>query len=139
MVHVRPTLYTTGDEELYEIFMSLWISFLSMGRQNHFHIQQEAEFQDGIWGRKYAFMGWISYYNICREEEKRKVIQSAERHLDYIMACRKGIWKKKITETSGYLAGNQFQPLSEPVVLLYHRRKSGRLAAYKARLQEPGN
>lgn len=48
------------------------------------------------------------------------MIQSAERHLDYIMAhVGKESGKKKITETSDIWQGINSSSILEPVVLLY--------------------
>ncbi|MFR6581297.1 MAG: hypothetical protein ACLURP_04195 [Ruminococcus sp.] len=85
-------------------------------------------------------MGLISYYNICREEEKkRKVIQSAERHLDYIMAhVGKESGKRRLQETSDIWQGINSSSILEPVVLLYrivHEKKVSGLCSLYCRLR----
>ena len=132
------TYLYTRDEELYEILTESvdQLLFYQDGEGRISTYSKEAEFQGwDMWGRKYVLMGLISYYNICREEEKkRKVIQSAERHLDYIMAhVGKESGKKKITETSDIWQGINSSSILEPVVLLYrivHEKKYLDFAAY---------
>ncbi len=71
-----------------------------------------------VWGRKYALLGMIAYYDLTGKEE---VLQAAARAADHLIAIA-GPGKTKLTETGlSVLEALASCSVLEPVVLLYQR------------------
>ena len=118
------TYQYTEDEELYEILTEAVHMLLSTqeadGRISTYSRKEEFQGWD-MWSRKYVLLGFIHFYEICREEElKEQVLAAAEHHLSYIIAhVGKEAGKKKITQTSDLWQGINSSSILEPVVRLY--------------------
>lgn len=71
-----------------------------------------------IWGRKYALLGLIAYYD---QTGDKKTIETASKALDYLISVA-GPGKKKLTETGvTVLEALSSSSILEPIVLLYQR------------------
>ena len=71
-----------------------------------------------IWGRKYALLGLIAYYD---QTGDKKAIVAASKALDYLISVA-GPGKKKLTETGvTVLEALSSSSILEPIVLLYQR------------------
>lgn len=71
-----------------------------------------------IWGRKYALLGLVSYYD---QTGDKSAIEAASKALDDIISVA-GAGKQKLTETGlSLLEGLSSSSILEPVVLIYER------------------
>lgn len=69
-----------------------------------------------VWGRKYAMLGLIAWYDLSGD---KKALASACKVLDHLMT-QVGPGKKNIVETGNYL-GMASTSVLEPVIFLYNR------------------
>lgn len=99
------TYRATNDKKLYSILTESVKYILDFqdekGRFSTYSVQNEFCWFD-IWCRKYAMLGFISYFGICKNERlKKRVLRAVCRHADYIVKkIGKGRNKIEITETS---------------------------------------
>jgi len=92
----------------------------SNGRVSSYTVETEFEGWD-IWSRKYVLTGLFYFNDICMDEEfKKRILHSAEKQLDYIIA-RIGPGKKSIFETSNYWKGLNSFTILEPVMEAYKK------------------
>ncbi len=80
----------TRDEKLYGILETAIKDFLTArdeyGRFSTYTLETEFTGWD-MWGRKYALLGLLYFYEICKDERlKAEVLSAAEKHADYITA-----------------------------------------------------
>ena len=118
------TYQYTEDAELYDMLTEAVNMLLNTqetdGRISTYSRTEEFQGWD-MWSRKYVLLGLIHFYEICKDEEmKKRVLEAAERHLDYIIAhVGKEEGKKEITKTSDLWRGINSSSILEPVVRLY--------------------
>lgn len=99
------TYRVTNDKKLYSILTESVKYMLGFqdenGRFSTYSAQNEFCWFD-IWCRKYAMLGLISYYGICKNERlKKRVLRAVCRHADYLVKkIGNGRNKIEITETS---------------------------------------
>lgn len=80
----------THSEELYSVLKKAVIEFLSVqdesGRFSTY--TKETEFTGwDMWGRKYAMLGLLYFYDICKDRNlKSEIISALTKHADYITA-----------------------------------------------------
>ena len=116
----------TQDENLYNVLVETIEDMLSAqqpsGRFSTY--SEECEF-DGwdLWGRKYIFLGFQYFLDICKSDElKERVIKAMCAHADYIME-RVGLeeeGKKLITKCTRSWLGLNSASILEPFVRLYN-------------------
>ena len=118
-------VYTyTHDEELYKILTDTVVDLLSrqdeFGRFSTYNIDEEFRCWD-IWCRKYVLVGFLYYYQICKDEGlKNQIISACKNHLDYIVqkiGCNEG--QIDITTTSNFWGCVNSCTILEPVVEMY--------------------
>lgn len=75
-----------------------------------------------MWSRKYVMLGFLHFYEICKDESlKTKIITAVRKHLDYIIekvGDKSG--QVNITDTSDIWQGINSSSILEPVVMLYN-------------------
>ncbi|MBD5459393.1 MAG: hypothetical protein HDR26_00395 [Lachnospiraceae bacterium] len=114
----------TADEALYGILSEAVEKLMACqeadGRLSTYSRDKEFQGWD-MWCRKYVLMGFVYFYEICRDAAQReRVLLSACRHLDYIIQrVGDGDGKKRITETSNIWRGINSSSILEPVVKIY--------------------
>lgn len=113
----------TKDEELYDILTDTVCDLLSrqdeMGRFSTYSIENEFNGWD-MWGRKYIMLGFLHYYDICRDNEiKENIVNALKRHADYIIN-HIGEGKKSILDTSDFWGCINSASILEPMVRLYN-------------------
>lgn len=114
----------TADETLYGILSEAVEKLMACqeadGRLSTYSRDKEFQGWD-MWCRKYVLLGFIHFYEICRDASQReRVLLSSRRHLDYIIQrIGDGEGKKRITETSHIWRGINSSSILEPVVKLY--------------------
>ena len=124
--HMRGACMTyeyTHDEELYDVLEETAKELLTyqdeLGRFSTYSIEAEFNGWD-MWSRKYVLLGYLHFYEICKNAELKEEIKNALcRHLDYIIS-KIGEGKKRITETSDIWQGINSSSILEPVVRLYN-------------------
>ncbi len=80
----------THNESLYSVIEGAVKDFLSaqdeFGRFSTYTVETEFTGWD-MWGRKYAMLGLLYFYEICKDERlKTEILSALERHADYIVA-----------------------------------------------------
>ena len=117
----------TKNEQLYTLLTDAAKEMLQTqderGRFSTYSIANEFNGWD-MWGRKYVLLGFLYYYDICRDEQlKKQIIAALEKHLDYIVE-HVGRNKKEIYETSDAWKCVNSASILEPTLLMY--RKTGK-------------
>ena len=112
----------TNNEELYRVLTNAAEDMLTaqddLGRFSTYSVEKEFNGWD-MWGRKYVLLGFLHYFDICRDEElKSRIISALEKHLDYIVE-HVGHGKKEISETSSHWLCINSASILEPVVRMY--------------------
>lgn len=84
------TYQYTHSEKLYSVINDAVNDFLTvqdeLGRFSTYTVETEFTGWD-MWGRKYAMLGLLYFYEICKDErQKAEIISALERHADYIVA-----------------------------------------------------
>lgn len=117
----------TKNEQLYNLLTDAAKEMLQTqderGRFSTYSIANEFNGWD-MWGRKYVLLGFLYYYDICRDEQlKKQIIAALEKHLDYIVE-HVGRNIKEIYETSDAWKCVNSASILEPTLLMY--RKTGK-------------
>ncbi len=119
----------TKNRKLYSVLKESVVSFLSVqdekGRFTTYGDVREFEGWD-MWGRKYAMLGLLYFYDICNDKRlKSKILSALIRHADYIVE-NVGDGKKDMLETLlgkwGY-GGLPASSILEPFMKLYFLTK----------------
>lgn len=113
----------TGDEALYQILRTNAEAMLEtqddLGRFSSYSVACEFKGWD-LWCRKYVILGFLHFYEICREEWlKSKILTALGKHLDYIVA-RIGPNGVELGDTSHKWMGINSASLLEPVLRMYN-------------------
>ena len=116
----------TKDKELYGILEDVIKDMLTaqdeLGRYSTYSIENEFNGWD-LWCRKYVLLGFLHFHEICKcEKLKTQMIESAKKHLDYIIERigpeEEG--KKPITQTSWNWGCINSASILEPTLRLYN-------------------
>ena len=119
------------SEELYEVLKEAVIKLLKtqdeLGRFSTYEVDNEFKSWD-IWCRKYVLTGLLHFYDICHEEDLKKVVLNAcMRHVDYLISK---IGNKpgqiRITDTSEWWLGVNSSSILEAIIDLYKKSKEAR-------------
>ncbi len=85
-----------------------------------------------IWGRKYALLGLLSYYDLTRD---RQVLNCAKKMADQLIASTTGSGARKVADTGmKALRGLSSCSILQPIVLLYERTQAARYLSYAEEL-----
>lgn len=113
------------DCELYSLLESVVCDFLttqdSLGRFSTYSLDKEFTGWD-MWGRKYAMLGLLYFYEICKDDNlKEKIVVALSKHADYIV---NNVGKTKrhpiaYAESYWHHAGLPACSILEPFVKLY--------------------
>lgn len=137
------TYRTTNDKKLYSILTESVKYMLGFqdekGRFSTYSVQNEFCWFD-IWCRKYAMLGLISYYGICKNERlKKRVLRAICRHADYIVKkIGKGRNKIEITETSERFGAMNSCSILGAFVKLYRITNSAKYLDFAKYIVESG-
>ncbi|MBQ2968469.1 MAG: glycoside hydrolase family 127 protein [Clostridia bacterium] len=116
----------TKDKELYRILEDVIKDMLTaqdeLGRYSTYSTENEFNGWD-LWCRKYVLLGFLHFHEICKcDKLKNEIIESAKKHLDYIIERigpeEEG--KKPITETSWNWGAINSASILEPTLRLYN-------------------
>lgn len=118
----------TKSEELYSLLTETAERMLKtqddLGRFSTYSVEKEFNGWD-MWGRKYVLLGFLYYYDICRDEGlKSRILSALCRHLDYIVA-HIGDGKKGIGETSEAWKCVNSASILEPTLMMYKLTNNG--------------
>ncbi len=119
------TYQYTRDAHLYDILADTVLDMLTtqddLGRYSTYSVEGEFNGWD-LWSRKYVLLGFLHFHEICTDPVLReKVLESAKRHLDYIIEkIGNGAGQKKITQTSDIWGGVNSSSILEPVMRMYN-------------------
>ena len=110
------------DSELYDILYKTVQNLLKTqdeeGRITTYTKEYEFSGWD-LWTRKYALVGCLYFYEICKEDAfKVEIINGLQRHVDYLIE-HIGEGKVSILDTSHFWGGLNSSSILEPVVELY--------------------
>ena len=120
------TYLYTKDKELYGVLEDVIKDMLTaqdeLGRYSTYSIENEFNGWD-LWCRKYVLLGFLHFHEICKcEKLKTQMIESAKKHLDYIIERigpeEEG--KKPITQTSWNWGCINSASILEPTLRLYN-------------------
>ncbi len=137
------TYRATNDKKLYSILTESVKYMLGFqdekGRFSTYSVQNEFCWFD-IWCRKYAMLGFISYYGICKNERlKKRVLRAVCRHADYIVKkIGKGRNKIEITETSERFGAMNSCSILGAYVKLYRITNSAKYLDFAKYIVESG-
>ena len=137
------TYRATNDKKLYSILTESVKYMLGFqdekGRFSTYSVQNEFCWFD-IWCRKYAMLGLISYYGICKNERlKKRVLHAVCRHADYIVKkIGKGRKKTEITETSERFGAMNSCSILGAFVKLYRITNSAKYLDFAKYIVESG-
>ncbi|MBE6732667.1 MAG: hypothetical protein E7561_01550 [Ruminococcaceae bacterium] len=118
----------SNDEKLYEILTETVRDMLTTqdeyGRFASYDIEKEYHDWD-VWCRKYVLLGFLYYYDICKDDAlKKEIIEALCKHADYILSTvGDDEGKLKINETSHVHYGMNSSSILEPIVKLYNITK----------------
>ncbi len=117
------TYIYTRDAELYDLLENSVRDMLENadvhGRFSTYSIVNEFNGWD-VWTRKYVLLGFLSFFEICKDEGLKKcILSSMKGHLDYIILYI-GKGKLEIYDTSPVWQGVNSASILEPVVMLYN-------------------
>ena len=117
------TYQYTKNKQLYDLLKSIVEEMLTAqdeaGRFSTYTIPCEFSGWD-LWCRKYVLLGFLHFYEICRDKALRaRIVTALEKHLDYIVDR---VYGKKIPleKTSAHWGGINSASILEPVVLMYN-------------------
>ncbi len=114
----------TKNERLYMLLTEVCEAMLKTqdkkGRFSTYNIVSEFKGWD-IWSRKYVLVGFLHFYEICRDEDlKKRILDALEKHLDYIVD-RVGYGNKTdLSVTSDMWGGINSASILEPVMKMYN-------------------
>ncbi len=114
----------TKNERLYMLLSDVCEEMLKVqdkkGRFSTYNIVSEFKGWD-VWSRKYVLVGFLHFYEICRDEDfKKRILDALEKHLDYIVE-RVGYGNKiDLGVTSDMWGGINSASILEPVIKMYN-------------------
>ena len=120
------TYQYTKSKELYNTLKDAVTDMLStqdnLGRFSTYSVDAEFDGWD-LWGRKYVMLGFMYYYEICKDNQLRsQILNALIKHADYIVE-HIGANKIDITKATTHWGGLNSCSILEPFVKLYNMTK----------------
>lgn len=118
------TYQYTKNEALYNLLYKVAEYMLTRqedcGRFSTYSLDCELDGWD-MWSRKYVLLGFLHFYEICKDETfKERILQALIKHLDYIVDNIGHGEKREIATTSECWGGINSASILEPVMRMYN-------------------